>query len=446
MSQGTDYDDSNSGITYSSGWQAESGTISQQFDNTIHSTSANGASATIKFTGTRITVYQTTPEGIGSVTVTITFDGDTSTMSRDTHPGTSYYQDRWFDSGPLTDGVHLLTLTNAGTNGGQPLILDRFNIEGSIIAPVRQSLTTSTRSTSTPVSKPTSTTTSSSSSTTSSSTTSQRTESTSSSTTLTSTGTTSTTGSTSSTTAVTSSTQTSPVATVVSIQYVTNSADGSVSTFTNRPSSDTAIQSSHVLSVGAIIGATVGVLIIILLLIFLVFCLVRRRRGAVQLVDHEATTAKPHSPTDVSPFRLSTRGSLTSPVTEPVTHSMGLTRKGSDNSSTTHRNSLIASTTPLSSASNRERGEKSGDPFTPSSERSTDAHTFLSFLPSHNAAAPVVPGETDAGPFRPNYLSGNTIMYGSSSGMYASTTRLIPVDTNDVPPSYQSASHRASGV
>lgn len=51
MSVGTDYDDSDSAIVYSDGWQAIIGTIFQEFDNTVHQSTVNGASATIKFTG-----------------------------------------------------------------------------------------------------------------------------------------------------------------------------------------------------------------------------------------------------------------------------------------------------------------------------------------------------------------------------------------------------------
>lgn len=48
---GTDYDDSNPAILYSAGWTAQTGTNSQQFMSTSHTTTVKGASATIKFQG-----------------------------------------------------------------------------------------------------------------------------------------------------------------------------------------------------------------------------------------------------------------------------------------------------------------------------------------------------------------------------------------------------------
>lgn len=72
----------------------------------------------------------------GTETADFTFDGHTGPpLSRESHPDTTYYKDGWFDSGPLDNSVHVLTVSNGGGPSDAPLQLDYFSIAGSVVSP-----------------------------------------------------------------------------------------------------------------------------------------------------------------------------------------------------------------------------------------------------------------------------------------------------------------------
>ena len=52
----------------------------------------------------------------------------------------------WFDTHPIADGEHTITVTNAGTEGGHPFQFDFFEIDGTVIgaAPAPPPTTSST--------------------------------------------------------------------------------------------------------------------------------------------------------------------------------------------------------------------------------------------------------------------------------------------------------------
>ncbi|KAF8967236.1 hypothetical protein BDZ97DRAFT_1916852 [Flammula alnicola] len=449
-----DVDDTSPAISYSSGWQAVSGTTSQQFDSTIHQSSVHGASATITFSGTRISLYNTVPAGTGTECISTDMDGHLGSMCRTSHPDTTYYQDGWFDSGPMTDGLHTLVAYNNGVDGGTPLMIDRFNIIGSgpimsqqptTVVPVRAPATT------TQVATITVSTTARGASQARSISSSRSLSSSSSS----STSGSLTSGSSSTPMNLSSSTKVQPSggSTVVSIQYITTAADSRVSgsgtlasPTSSAGSSDSPVgASSKGLPIGAVVGIVIGGLLILLVLL-LSLCLLRRRRAGSHIVlndDAEKQVgSRPRNTTRVTPFRLEDRTTLAQDPDGNAFNQIntGLAAKGSQTSSSIHRApSTAASNTSTSHLMAIPPSEKSLDassPLSPSSSNSPISSSSPATSPSYGIV------ETDAGPFRPLYLSGDTVIAGPSSSMYASV--LVPIDSNDIPPSYQSARQRSS--
>ncbi|PPQ68107.1 hypothetical protein CVT26_005728 [Gymnopilus dilepis] len=128
-------DDTDPAIQYSGSWEVLMNSP-LEFGGGVHSTTQNGASATITFVGTRIQLFCTVPMGNGTETGNWLFDGKVGVpLSRETHPSASYYHDPWFDSGVVDNGVHVFVASNGGGPNDAPLQLDVFSIDGSVVSP-----------------------------------------------------------------------------------------------------------------------------------------------------------------------------------------------------------------------------------------------------------------------------------------------------------------------
>ncbi|KDR84691.1 hypothetical protein GALMADRAFT_133934 [Galerina marginata CBS 339.88] len=432
-----DIDDVDPSIVYSGSWQASVGSMRQWGGGTIHSTTQNGASATLSFRGTRLIMYCTVLMGDGSETVNMNFDGHSSSMTRASHEDTTYYYDRWFDSGPVDDGNHTLVVSNGGGPSDTPFQIDAFHLEGS--GPIMPAGTTPT-----PPPPPPPQTTPSHVTTTKA---------------VPATGTPTIVGSTGSSSSGSSttfngistpslSTPSGALSTAITtnsngdktvVQYITTGADGSVTTsIVDAPSS--ALNSRSHSPTAAIVGGGVGGLLLILLLLLLL-CLRRRRNAARHILlgdDAEKhLNSRPRKPTAVTPFQLNARrhsGTVVAPA-----HENGFTSKHeliAAQPTTQPIGSLIVEGPSQSSAYRRLSSEKSADLLCNSSP--TDESMYVSF-PSHDTHPPRL-HEADAVPYRPRYLSGDTIIAAATDNMYTSTM-LAPRDTNDFPPSY----HQRSG-
>ncbi|KDR79685.1 hypothetical protein GALMADRAFT_223786 [Galerina marginata CBS 339.88] len=447
---GVDIDDVDPSIVYSGSWQASVGSTRQWGGGTIHSTTQNGASATISFRGTRIIMYCTVLMGDGSETVNMNFDGHSGSLTRHSHGDTTYYYDNWFDSGPVDDGMHTLVVSNGGGPSDTPFQLDAFHIEGS--GPIKPAVTAPTpppppppppqptpvQVTTTKVATATVTTTNVSSTGASSSGASSAFKSSSTSSSSTPSGAFS---------AVTT-TNSGGDKTVVTVQYITTGADGSVTTrIADAPSS--ALNSTSHSPIAAIVGGVLGSLLLILLLLLLL-CLRRRRNAArhIQLSDdaEKHLNSRPRNPTAVTPFQLDANGSsgrnsgtVIAPAHENgVAPKFGLFSTPPTTYPTTPSSAALIAGAPSSSVYHSSSSEKSADHFSNSSP--TDESMYVS-SPSHDTHPPRL-HEADAGPYRPRYLSGDTIIAATNS-MYASTM-LAPHDTNDFPPSYHQSSRSNS--
>uniref|UniRef100_A0A8H7XIW9 Uncharacterized protein n=1 Tax=Psilocybe cubensis TaxID=181762 RepID=A0A8H7XIW9_PSICU len=122
-------DDTDSQIGYVGAWILLKGS-SRQWQSTTHTTTETGASASVNFQGTRVVVYITVPIGSGTgVHATVTLDGAQTAISHQTNT-TAIYNVILFDSGPISDTPHTISLTNAGSALDSPLQFDRFHLEG----------------------------------------------------------------------------------------------------------------------------------------------------------------------------------------------------------------------------------------------------------------------------------------------------------------------------
>ncbi|TFK26399.1 hypothetical protein FA15DRAFT_293134 [Coprinopsis marcescibilis] len=120
-------DDQDQSIQYSSGWERAGS--DREFNHTTTASSTQGATARLAFLGTRISVFGTIsirPEVAESQYSIddgdpVTFQGATTAQGPDT------YHQLFFRSPELSDGPHILTVTNIGTEN--VLWLDYFLVE-----------------------------------------------------------------------------------------------------------------------------------------------------------------------------------------------------------------------------------------------------------------------------------------------------------------------------
>ncbi|KAF9545165.1 hypothetical protein CPC08DRAFT_823951 [Agrocybe pediades] len=127
-----DIDDSDtSSISYSGSWVEIGGGPSNEFDGTVHSTTENGATATIVFQGTSILLKCTVPQGTGTMSMVSFVDGEMAGFATRRSTDTPLYDDLWLNK-TLPDGQHEVVIQNTG-DANSPFQLDRFIITGSVI-------------------------------------------------------------------------------------------------------------------------------------------------------------------------------------------------------------------------------------------------------------------------------------------------------------------------
>ncbi|KAF5323742.1 hypothetical protein D9619_012871 [Psilocybe cf. subviscida] len=452
---GTDYDDSNPAILYSAGWTAQTGTNSQQFMSTSHTTAVKGASATIKFQGTRLILYLTVPQGSGEESINWTLDGGNSgSNTKHRHDGTTFYQDNWYDSGSLSMGTHTFVVSNA--EGGSPFVFDKVNVEGTLVsaqppAPPKPPTTAATPSTTpapTQAQQQTQVQTVVSTQVQTVATTVLQTTGESSAAGPSETGVSSASASGSSSTAASSSrlsqsrslNGTGSGTILVSTHYVTTGADGAMSTIhtvtqlsasTSSPSSISATQKPSTFPLAAVIGGVIGALALIVLgLIFL--CLIRRRStgsrfGKLQESgrDMEREVSQRRRPTDISPFHIDSVPALLGRGGADVSRSASNSSGASGN--------IISEKARLNFADSPSSNGHSGSDGSPGI--STTAFNPSSSIPQQPLH------EVDAGSYHPPDSNVDT------SGMvlaYVPVNHLLqsPRDSRGAPPSYQSAATR----
>lgn len=131
----TTVDDMNSSISYSSGWVLLQGST-RQWNGTVHSTSTVGATATYSFRGTGVAVYGTLPAGPSTSITQSQYAIDSGipvnvSLASQTD---AVYAQLFFLSSLLSDGLHTIVITNAGSSVEYQL--DRIDYNASVNVPV----------------------------------------------------------------------------------------------------------------------------------------------------------------------------------------------------------------------------------------------------------------------------------------------------------------------
>ncbi|KDR65871.1 hypothetical protein GALMADRAFT_148356 [Galerina marginata CBS 339.88] len=423
-------DDVDPSIIYSGAWQSIVSSTRQWGVGTVHTTTEGGASATITFRGTRIMMYCSLPIGVSSEIVDVKFDGGQITST--THPASTTaasYNQVWFDSGPVTDTVHTLVVSNGGGPSDMPFELDRFAVTGFIVSPPPPPPASSTPpppatssiiGTSGHATSPVAITT-------------FVTEMPNSLISQDALGQTSMplTSSAPIFTALSSppnSSLTAGVVTTTGLQYITTTApDGSVTTYIqNAPAGG--YSRSPAAPVAAIVGAVIGGLTLIFLLIFSLLCSRRRRKAWRHVIlddDAEKRLNSPRTSTGITPFRLDERRASPTPSLNgprDFAREMEIATAG--------LRYILAAGSPI------------GSPTSPSSlsHGPVSAKTSPSNITSSPSLAHSPPiRQADSGTYTPigSNLSANTVL-STLSSMYATMIpdHPTPIDT---PPSYQSA-------
>lgn len=116
-------DDGNVAIQYSAGWQASAGAT--KFGGADRYTSTAGATATVRFAGTRARLFGAKASHHGRATVAV--DGRQAEVVTQT-AATRTENTEFFDTGPLPAGEHTLTLT---VTGDGVIALDRVELNGA---------------------------------------------------------------------------------------------------------------------------------------------------------------------------------------------------------------------------------------------------------------------------------------------------------------------------
>jgi hypothetical protein len=105
----TQLDDTSLALNYSAGWQLASNRGAGDFQDDVHYATANGASVSLQFTGTSVSVFMPTAPNDGTFQVTL----DGVSEGTYTSAASSGYNPRVlvYSNASLTNGAHTLTLT-----------------------------------------------------------------------------------------------------------------------------------------------------------------------------------------------------------------------------------------------------------------------------------------------------------------------------------------------
>ncbi|TFK21020.1 hypothetical protein FA15DRAFT_688909 [Coprinopsis marcescibilis] len=137
------FDDADPAITYSTGDWDRAGS-DREFNSTTTWTTEEGATATIQFIGTRISVHGTIGAGRATTGARSAYvvDDDTPVIFEATPDTTVQYNQLFFQSPELEEGQHTLTITNVGDEDR-----DQFFIDLLIVAPLETPMVTTVTST-----------------------------------------------------------------------------------------------------------------------------------------------------------------------------------------------------------------------------------------------------------------------------------------------------------
>ncbi|KAF9554693.1 hypothetical protein CPC08DRAFT_766528 [Agrocybe pediades] len=483
-------DTDTSSILYSGSWTLIPGGPVDEFDGTVHSTNENGATATIKFHGTRIVLKCTVPQGTTWMSMQSFLNGvSTSNVTRQSHDNTAFHDDVWFNS-TLPDDNYELVIQNMGGPSDSPFQLDRFIVTGSVIPVAPQgdvalgpstpqgnpaptpgntgTTVASTRAgTSTSITQSSPTPSSSSSLSSSSSSMGLNSSSSISSSLL------------GNSTSVSMSSTAASVDTISTlVEFSTVTAPGTTQT-QGAPLSKA---SGHHVNLGLILGSAIGGALFLIFLLVLLLCIVRRRRAEPRDGNLRVNQSKWHDPfrrmTGITPFILTgtneRSGSRMPPISSPS--SAQLLDNGAPSDPLTvavnfYRSSSIYTTPSASANHDHDRvhtfvKEKDAQLFRDNSLTSNTHSTHALSNADDPAPAntnsnrysgvdsPILPresihGSINAPTYRAPYLSGATLALPSSpspdpSYPFILPPSLTPMESNDFPPSYQSTRNRRS--
>jgi hypothetical protein len=123
------YDDTDSRLSYSSGWTSQIG-VNGAYQGTLHISNANGNSVTFTFTGQEISVFYQAGPSLGSMTITIDNLGG---------PAISQAQSQtqikeWSPDNSLTAGTHSIVITHSG---GGSINIDSLVVPAPTATPTR---------------------------------------------------------------------------------------------------------------------------------------------------------------------------------------------------------------------------------------------------------------------------------------------------------------------
>ncbi|PPQ71160.1 hypothetical protein CVT24_009841 [Panaeolus cyanescens] len=468
---GTNVDDRHGSVAYRGRWSS-SGGDPKYYGSTISATNNNGATATFKFRGTQVKLYLVVPIGnSGTVRIRSQLDDRApSERERNAHPNT-VYNDMWFDAANLPNTEHTLVITNIGTEGGNAMQIDRFEIDGSPVSaaappPPPPPPSPQTTPTPTPTQAPPQTTAQISSHVVTSVVTQINTVVTtnsleptpgiSSSDPVSSPNTSGSISSLSGSSTVSSANSasgapTSPSQpnasdkTVTAIQILTTAPNGSVQTIMVTPDQQGSQgDTSNEAPLGAIIGGVVGALVLLVIASILAFLLIRRRRKRVARGDDSEHLTR-QTLGAISPFALVEDQGDPSPKSTAIWRQPSLGTTGTSNSESRSHSGYHG----FNADEKRDNSFGNASAYSPENQSIDDVHR-AEF--GGSAGLPLIMIE----PRGSNHIfspqlgtfpadSPSTISQASPLGTLPNA-HLDIQDNHDVPPSYQSVGHRTSGV
>jgi hypothetical protein len=122
------YDDTDSQLSYSSGWSSQTG-VNGAYQGTLHISSANGNNVTFTFTGHEIHLFYQAGPSLGSITITIDGLGGPAISQAQ-----SQTQIKEWASGLLSAGTHLVVITHSS---GGSINIDSLVVPAPTATPTR---------------------------------------------------------------------------------------------------------------------------------------------------------------------------------------------------------------------------------------------------------------------------------------------------------------------
>lgn len=122
------YDDTDTRLSYSSGWSSQTG-VSGAYQGTLHISNANGNTVTFSFTGYEIHVFYQAGPSLGSMTITVDSLGGPAISQAQNQT-----QIKEWSSGLLPVGTHSILITHSG---GGSINIDSLVVPAPTATPTR---------------------------------------------------------------------------------------------------------------------------------------------------------------------------------------------------------------------------------------------------------------------------------------------------------------------